>query len=77
MGACRKRLCRAPLHGGLDLVVDPNESTFRVHGFISALPETERDMLTAGLDVRDSAAAVSDHLRESGLAVPGGAAAGR
>lgn len=25
-----------PLHGGLDLVVDPNESTFRLHGFISA-----------------------------------------
>jgi putative copper export protein len=42
----------------------------RVNGFIGAHPETARDMLTAYLHVRDSAAAVAEHCRKAGLAEP-------
>jgi len=57
---------------GLDLTAERDKSTFRVNDFIGLHPETGRDMLTASLHVRDSAAAVADQHPKLRLAAPGG-----
>jgi len=59
-----------------NLIAGDREDSAGPQGAVGAFPEVTRDVLSAGLDIGDRAAAEIGERGELGLAVPGGAAIG-